>query len=331
MAPPGGNVGHKSLGIARIDDQRWWGSGPLTVLAERQDGLLSIAQLRAAGVPASTWNRWAANGRLRPVQPGVFAVGHRALSERGRRRAALLSAGDDAALGHGTSLAHRGICELHDRRIHVVVPRGSCAPRGEFVLHRAVLLDKHDVETVDGLRTTTVARTLIDLAGRRDNATLGYACRQVEYARKLDVAAIGRTLARMNRQPGTKALRAALGSAGIEGAILETRLEHRGYTALLAVGLPQPITQHWIDLRPDHRRVRVDAWYPDARLVVEIDGPHHRLPLQAADDAARDAALTRRGISVERITDVELDSDPIAAATRALQRWSSNRAIASDP
>jgi hypothetical protein len=290
------NAGHGSQRIDNFRDQRW-----LIDLAERQDGLVTVGQL---------------------AELGVYAVGHRALSSRGWHRAALLSAGEDAALGHSSVLRHGDIADLRDRRIHVIVPRGSCAPRREFALHRTVLLDERDVTVIDGLRCTTVARALIDLASITDEATLAYACRKVEYARQLDVTAIGHTLARMKRPPGVAALRRVLAPAGIEGAITETRLEQRGLVALMGVGMSVPLLQHPFDLRPDHRPVRVDFWYPDAQLVVEIDGPHHALPLQRALDEQRDAAFARRAIEVFRITDRELDADPAEAAGRAYQRWS---------
>lgn len=315
-------AGHRSSTQPEVRDQGWWTGGALTALAERQDGLLTARQLHDAGVPWTTSRAWRANGRLLPVYPGVYAVGHRALSTRGQRRAALLSAGPDAALSHATALAHHGVADLRDRRTHVLVPRGSCGPRRQFVLHRTVLLDDRDVVTVDGLRCTTVARTLIDLAGTAGEAALAFACRKAEYARVLDVTAIGHTLARMRRAPGTAALRRVLAPAGIDGAILETRLEQRALDLLLAAGLPMPVTQQRFDLRPDHRAVRVDLWYPDARLVIEVDGPHHGLPLQRELDAARDTAFRRRGIDVIRITSRELDADPHAAAARVLQRWS---------
>ena len=311
------NVGHQSQRIVDIYDQRW-----LVGVAERQDGLLTVDQMREHGIQRATWHAWHRAGRLHPVEPGVYALGHRALSPRGKHRAALLSAGEAAALSHSSALRHAEIADLRDRRIHVLVPRGSCAPRGRIVVHRTTLLDDRDVRTFDGLRCTTVARTLIDLAGSVPYPTLAYACRQVEYARQLDVTAIGHTLARMNRPPGVRALRRALAAAGIDGAILETRLEHRALVALLAAGLPQPVTQEPFDLRPDHREVRVDFWYPDARLVVEVDGPHHRLPLQQALDERRDAAFARRGIIVARISDDELDADAAGVADRILRLWS---------
>lgn len=300
------------------------------MLADSQDGVVGGAQLRAHGFAESTVRRWLDNGRLHRVEVDVYALGHRALSERAVHRAALLSCGERSALAHASALRHSDIVDLHDKHVHIVVPRGSCAPRSRFTVHRAVLLDERDARLFAGLRCTTVARSLIDLAGTGNVGALAYACRQAEFKRQLDVIAIGHTLARMNRPRGVRLLREVLAPAGIDGAIMETGLEQRGLTLLTGGDRPRPETQVWFDLRPDHPRVRVDLWYPAAQLVVEIDGPHHRLPLQRARDERRDAEVERRGIETLRITDLDLDFAPADALTRFDQtltrRWSSDRA-----
>lgn len=320
------DAGHPEPSPQADRDRRWWPSQALARLAATQDGVLALSQLRALGVPEGTRKHWLRNGRLTLVAPATYALGHQSLSERGWRSAGLLTAGEDAALAQLTALEHRNVARFRDRRVHVVVPRGSCRPRARFVVHRAALLDERDVEMIDGLRCTTVARALVDLAGSVPLGTLAYACRQAEYARQLDVRAIGLCLSRMNRQPGVDRLREVLAPAGINGAIAETRLEQRLLDALLRAGSPIPALQRRFDLRPDHRPARVDFWYPEAQLVVEADGPHHALPLQAALDAERDAAFARRGIPVIRVTDLELEGDPDAATARVMaalhRRWS---------
>lgn len=308
-------------------DQRWWPSAGLAEIAASQDGLLTLAQLRTLRVPDGTRRTWLANGRLTLIAPAVYALGHGELSDRGWRRAGLMTAGADAALAHVTALEHREIGPFHDRRTHLIVPRGSCGPRSRFVIHRTTALDERDVQVVAGLRTTTVARALIDLAGSAPFPTLAYACRQAEFARALDITQIELCLSRLHRPAGIKQLRRILAPAGIDGAVLHTNLEQRTYDAMMAAGFPDPITQQRFDLRPDHKRVRVDFWFPQARLVVEADGPHHRLPLQRADDRLRDAAFARRGILVVRVPDDELDADPMRAiepvAEALRSRWSS--------
>jgi putative AbiEi antitoxin of type IV toxin-antitoxin system/uncharacterized protein DUF559 len=53
-------------------------------LAERQWGVVAHWQLKECGLSTSAITRWTASGRLHRIYPGVYAVGHKALSTEGR-------------------------------------------------------------------------------------------------------------------------------------------------------------------------------------------------------------------------------------------------------
>ena len=115
-------------------------------------------------------------------------------------------------------------------------------------------------------------------------------------------------------------MREVLADASLETGLLDSNLERRVLRLLADAGLPNPIVQQRFDLSPDVGVVRVDFWYPQARLVVEVDGPHHGLPLQRAKDSRRDAAFARRGIAVLRIgyQDVEVPGFVVRSVHDAL-------------
>ena len=87
---------------------------------------------------------------------------------------------------------------------------------------------------------------------------------------------------------------AAPGSAGTR-----SRLEKRFRRLVAAAGLP----------RARHNVVvlgfEVDFAWP--RLVVEIDGPHHRRPRTRAEDEAQDAALRAAGYTVLRFSEEDVE------------------------
>lgn len=60
---------------------------------------------------------------------------------------------------------------------------------------------------------------------------------------------------------------------------------------------------------PLARPIRVDLLWPQARCVVEIDGPDHRGALKYADDRRRDNTLVLDGFTVLRFTNEEVAAD----------------------
>ncbi|HEX5928632.1 MAG TPA: type IV toxin-antitoxin system AbiEi family antitoxin domain-containing protein [Solirubrobacterales bacterium] len=68
--------------------------------AGRQHGVVTIGQLREAGLSEDAVRGRVRAGRLHRVHRGVYAVGHRGLSVEGRWMAAVLAHGDAAVLSH---------------------------------------------------------------------------------------------------------------------------------------------------------------------------------------------------------------------------------------
>ena len=131
-------------------------------LAARQHGLVTLAQLLAAGLDKSAIARRVRAGQLHRVYRGVYAVGHAGLSREGRFLAAVLGAGKGAALSH---LAAAELWEVRRYRaslIDVVVPTRR---RADGVrVHETRTLHPRDVTTYKGIPVTTIARTLVDLS-----------------------------------------------------------------------------------------------------------------------------------------------------------------------
>jgi hypothetical protein len=72
-------------------------------LADRQWGVVGRRQLLRCGLSGSAIDRWLAQGRLRRIHPGVYALGHSALREEARLTAALIYAGPGAVLSHASA------------------------------------------------------------------------------------------------------------------------------------------------------------------------------------------------------------------------------------
>jgi very-short-patch-repair endonuclease len=63
------------------------------------------------------------------------------------------------------------------------------------------------------------------------------------------------------------------------------------------------------------RTYRLDLFWPDEGLVVEVDGPEHRSRFRYADDRHRDAQLQVLGFDVLRFTNEQVLDDVQATIT----------------
>lgn len=81
----------------------------IAALANSQWGVVSRRQLLTAGLTRGMIAHAIASGRLRPVLPGVYAVGHIRLRREGWWCAALLACGEGAVLSHRTAAVAWGM------------------------------------------------------------------------------------------------------------------------------------------------------------------------------------------------------------------------------
>jgi very-short-patch-repair endonuclease len=266
--------------------------------------------------------RWTQIGWLHRRHEGVFSVGHRAWTPQARRRAAVLAGGEGAALSHVAAAVHHSLLRWELDEIDVMVRRSGERDREGIRFHRPRVLGLDDVVEVDGILCTTAARTLVDLAGVVKPWHLERAIQRAEFLGLLDLKDVAAVLARIRRPRGVRHLRRLLTADGLAGAALESDLERR-YAALICdPRVETPREQVTFRLGPSWR-IRVDFHWPRHGLIVEVDGPHHSLPIFAAADARRDARLAEMGLRVQRFTEVDVDGAPDATLATTLALTSS--------
>lgn len=287
-------------------------------LAERQHGQVSTRQLRACGLDSQAIARRVRTGRLHPVFRGVYAVGHRALTQQGRFMAAVLACGRAAALSHHSAGVSYAYLAQEMRRPEVTVSRSSAPTVTGIRVHRARSLDARDVVVHAGVTTTSPARTLLDLAVVLSAPALRRAVRRAEANRLVTVGELLALIDRTRGHHGGGALRAAVAT---DPAPTRSELEDRVLDLLDAAGIERPMVN--VPLRLGGRTIIPDFLWPDRRLVLEADGAawhDHRLARE--DDAARQAILEAAGYHVLRITwgQALRQADQTIARVRAAMR-----------
>jgi hypothetical protein len=235
-------------------------------------------QLVELGVDRRRIQRWIADGRLRRVHHGVYALGHTAPSTHGDYAAAVLAGGPGAVLSHYAAAHVLHLIRGAAPPPEITVPTRAGRRRPGIVIHRVSALHVLDSADYEDIPATTVPRTLLDIAPSLDPIRLTRACHEAWVRHDTRPQYIEACIARNPTKHGASKLRRALG-----GDVTLSDLES-GFLALLgAHGLPRPRTN--VDRHGD----KVDCHWPQLNLTVELHSFRYH-----ATRAAFETDLTRR-------------------------------------
>jgi hypothetical protein len=270
----------------------------LAALAGRQHGVVAVGQLYSLGLTDRQLRRMVAQGWLVPVLRGVYGVGYRPLTRPGEWMAALLAMGPGAALSHRSAAALWKIWGEGERRIvEVIIPRRHGRQRRAGVkVHRPEVLPAEELTERDGFPVTSAPRTLLDLASSLHGRRLE---RAIDEAARLGLCTVEEmvAVARLARRPGSRRLLGALGIHEAGSTATRSELEERFLGLCRAHGLPQP------DVNVPLLDYIVDFFWPEVRLVVEVDGrATHGTRRAFQADRDRDSRLAVAGYRVVRFT-----------------------------
>jgi very-short-patch-repair endonuclease len=288
-------------------------------IAARRHGVVGYAELIEAGVTPDGVDRRVAAGWLHREYRGVFAVGHPGLTPRGRWAAAVLSAGERAALSNRSAGALWGICR--DGAEVSVTTDGRDRRGAAGVETHAGRLRPGDTAIIDGIRVTKVARTLLDLAEVLTVEQLVAAIDQATANRQLHASLMSSVIKASRGRRGLKPLRAALLRTRPQDVLTRSELERRARRLVATAGLPAPEMNVRVD------GYEVDMLWRDAGLVVELDGSEYHDPER---DTRKTNNLMARGWTVQRFTWRQVVNDP-AWVVQSLQAVRSRAACPGSP
>jgi very-short-patch-repair endonuclease len=280
-------------------------------LAGRQRGRVAYRQLRALGMSRSSITLRVERGRLIPVTRGVYAVGHTHASREAGWVEALLRIGDDAVLSHAAAGAHLGFRPSAASLVDVTCPRRVAAPDGIRLHTHSLPAD--EVIDHEGIATTTVSRTLLDLAPLLTPAQLEHAANVAEDQRRDFTPSLPALLDRYPRRRGSARLRFLVEQLRAGPVTLRSPHEVALLDFVYARDLPKPLFNYWVACGDE--RYELDAAWPEVSLAVEVDTPKHHGDWRAQErDRDRDRALRVAGWTVIRVTPRMLARTPAALA-----------------
>jgi hypothetical protein len=261
----------------------------VAAIARRQHGLITIAQLRAAGLNTAAVAKRVDRSVLHRVGRGVYAVGHASLSRDAQWMRAALEAGEGTALGRLAAAtlwqAWRGRPDLA-----VISPRRSRLP----YVHWTRSLDPRDVTKDRGIPVTTVPRTLVDLTDVLTAHQLANVIHEAAYRNRFSEPATRAAMERAHGRRNMSVLEKALDLHAHGSAGTKSGLEDRKLAEIEAAGLPEPLVNVEVE------GIEVDLHWPELKLCLEVDGPGHDRPRTQREDAERDQMLRAAGYEVMR-------------------------------
>ncbi|MFK0403564.1 endonuclease domain-containing protein [Microbacterium sp. NPDC090225] len=198
-------------------------------------------------------------------------------------------------------------------RPRIGVARAETRIRRVGVSGHRLETEEDDVLVVDGIRVLAPARMWVDVSRVLSLSHL-LAFTDAVISRRHPIATLDELLAVHHRFRGGRGARSRERALELADDRAESPRESMVRLILIEAGLPTP--QCNVEIRDGHRFVaRVDMFYPEARLIIEYDGDHHRDPDQWSRDQIRRAELEALGYRYVSVTRRDFD-DPVALVRR---------------
>jgi hypothetical protein len=262
---------------------------PLQELARNQAGVVTRQQALKSGMPATSIAARIRSGRWRIVHRAIYFTFTGPLGRGAQLWAALLYAGRGARLSHETAAEIIGLSDRQWPNVQVSVPpERRVTPTDGVIIH--ISSDNGKVwRPARGLPPhTSEEDTVLDLVHAAENLdeVLGWITRalakHLTSEPHLRRAVAERKQLRWRRELD-EIITAAVGGAH---SVLEYRHDR---DVQRAHGLP-PARKQVPFRKPDGTTGYRDRYYPEYRLVIELDGRQYHPDERRAQDQARDNA-----------------------------------------
>lgn len=258
-------------------------------LARKQGGVVSRRQALNSGMSAGEITAKIKFGRWRVAYRGVYVTFTGPLKRNGQLWAAVLYAGQGARLSHESAAEVIGLTDTQLSQIQVSIPAGRrVTPVEGVIIHRSSGTGQIWRPPPGFPPHTSEEDTVLDLVHAADNLddVIGWVTRAMAKPFTSEAflreAMAGRKQLRWRRELDEIIPAAAGGSH----SLLEYRHDR---DVQRAHGLP-PAKKQVPFRKPDGTRGYLDRYYPEYRLVIELDGKQYHPGERRGQDQDRDNA-----------------------------------------
>ena len=266
--------------------------------------MVSTAQLIGSGLAEDAISYRIRTGRYTVVFRGVVSVVSDDFPPLAREQAALLACGERAFLSHHSAAFIWGLRKPHPYDINVTAVGRWVRSRKGMCTHHVRAIDPRDVRRHQGLRVSSPARALLEIAAKLPAPELTDAVGDGIAHRCLKRRDIEDVLGRYPHARGAGRLAAVVDDPNAT-AITRSRAEKAFLKLIRDSGLPRPVPN-----LPLGRYVPDFTW-PDHRLIVEIDSyQFHAGPNGFDNDRKKDLFYRAADFDVLRFTRNQVVHEP---------------------
>jgi hypothetical protein len=293
----------------------------ISAIARGQYGVFSRAQALQRGATASLVRRRVAAGLWMPVSDGVYRLRDVTASWHASLFSAVLATTGPAVVSHEAAAAMHGLATFRPGRVVVTIRHGAGRQRRGVTVHQLDdVAPEHTTTMLGRLPVTTVARTIIDLAAVCRRGRVAHVFEEALADKQVSIERLCECFDAVARpgKPGVTTLRPLLAAHSPGYVPPGTKLERLLLRVLRGGGLPRPVLEYPFPGRLPGEG-RVDAAYPDKKLIIEADSRRwHTRRKDFAVDRRRDNEATLAGWRTLRFTWRDLTQGPeaVVAAVR---------------
>jgi hypothetical protein len=285
-----------------------WDEGEVRGLAAGMHGLIDRGSAMGLGASDAAIAARLRRGTWQPVHPGVYDLNVSPNPWAAIVHAAVLAAGHEAVASHRTASMLWELDGLSGRVIELTVPYTKGPVPREAIVHRT--RRRLPYVPVDGVPTTTVERTLLDLAALLPPIVLEKVMTSALHKRLTtpDVLAVAIQVQGGRGVKGTRKLRwtLALVDDGITGSPGEVEF----MDLLRSAPIPMPMCQFEIRF-PEGDHAFPDFAWPDRNKCIEVDGfDAHGTPEALERDLVRQNRLLELGWEMRRYSARRIRREP---------------------